>query len=71
MPERGLSDGLVLVGYLVTHPDGYQVRLAPDRTRAELYAARQHATLEPMFVRRASNFGELPSLPRQDRPQSA
>ena len=42
----------VLVGYLVTHADGYQVRIGPDRTRAELYAARNHATLEPMYVRR-------------------
>lgn len=42
----------VLVGYLVTHPDGYQVRMEPDRTRAALYAARNHATLEPMYVRR-------------------
>lgn len=44
----------VLVGYLVTHADGYEVRIAPDRTRAELYCARNHATLEPMFVRRKS-----------------
>ena len=44
----------VLVGYLVTHPDGYQVRLAPDRTRVELYAVRAHATIEPMFVKRAA-----------------
>lgn len=42
----------VLVGYLVTHPDGYEARLGPDRTRAELYAARNRAMLEPMFVRR-------------------
>lgn len=43
----------VLVGYLVTHADGYEARVGPDRTRAELYAARNHATLEPMYVRRA------------------
>ena len=42
----------VLVGYLVTHADGYEARIGPDRTRAELYAARKRATLEPMFVRR-------------------
>lgn len=46
------SAGEVLVGYLVTHPDGYEARLGPDRTRAELYAARNRAMLEPMFVRR-------------------
>lgn len=42
----------VLVGYLVTHADGYEARIGPDRTRADLYAARNRATLEPMFVRR-------------------
>jgi hypothetical protein len=42
----------VPVGYLITHPDGYEVRMPPDRTRAELYAAKQHATVEAMFVRR-------------------
>lgn len=45
----------ILVGYLVTHADGYQARLAPDLTRAELYAARQHATIEPMYVRRPAH----------------
>lgn len=44
----------VAVGYLVTHADGYQVRMDLDRTRAELYAARNHATIELMFVRRAA-----------------
>lgn len=46
------SAGEVLVGYLVTHADGYEARIGPDRTRAELYAARNRATIEPMFVRR-------------------
>ena len=57
----GLQSGMpvhtqveVVVGYLVTHPDGYQVRMPPDRTRADLYAAQQHATVEPMYVRRAA-----------------
>lgn len=51
MPVRaGTVD--VLVGYLITHPDGYEVRMPADRTRAELYAARNHATLELMYVRR-------------------
>lgn len=44
----------VLVGYLVTHADGFEARLAPDRTRAELYAAKSHATLEPMYVKRVT-----------------
>lgn len=48
------SAGEVLVGYLVTHPDGYEARLGPDRTRAELYAARNRAMLKPMFVRRSA-----------------
>ena len=39
------SAGDVLVGYLVTHADGYEARLGPDRTRAELYAARNRAML--------------------------
>lgn len=42
----------VLVGYLVTHADGFEARVGPDRTRAELYAVRNRATLEPMYVRR-------------------
>ena len=50
----GANDGTVdvLVGYLVTHADGYEARIGPDRMRAELYAARNRATIEPMFVRR-------------------
>ena len=48
----------LVVGYLVTHADGYEARFGPDRTRAELYAAKQHATLETMYVRR----GTLPPL---------
>ena len=55
----------VIVGYLVTHADGYEARVGPDRTRAELYAARNHATLEPMYVRRP--IGAHPGLPA-DRP---
>ena len=45
----------VLVGYLATHANGYAARLGPDRARAELYAAQQRATLEPMFVHPAVN----------------
>lgn len=44
---------LVIVGYLVTLPDGYECRLGPDETRARLYAARNHSgKVEPMYVRR-------------------
>lgn len=52
----------VLVGYLVTHADGYEARVGPDRTRAELYAARNHATIEPIYVRRPA-AGIDPSKP--------
>lgn len=54
--------GLVLVGYLVTHSDGFEARLGPDKTRAELYAIRSNATIEPLFVRRKSppNAGVKP-----------
>lgn len=45
----------LLVGYLVTHADGYEARIGPDKTRAELYAARNHATIEPMFVKRPAD----------------
>lgn len=46
---------LVIVGYLVTLPDGYECRLGPDETRARLYAARNHSgKVEPMYVRRAA-----------------
>jgi hypothetical protein len=44
----------VIVGYLITLPDGFQCRLGPDLTRAQNYATQQHArSLEPMFVRRS------------------
>ena len=49
-PHTGATE--VLVGYLITHADGYEVRMPADRTRAELYAVRVHAVIEPMFVRR-------------------
>ena len=42
----------VIKGYLVTLPDGYECRMAPDKTRADLYAAANHGTVEPLFVRR-------------------
>jgi hypothetical protein len=51
-PNYGDTVGLVLVGYLVTHHDGFQARLGPDKTRAELYAVRNHATLEALYVQR-------------------
>lgn len=43
----------VLVGYLITHTDGFEARLGPDKARAELYAVRNHARIEAMFVWRA------------------
>jgi hypothetical protein len=41
----------VLVGWLVTHDDGFEARLGADRARAEVYV-RQHraARIEAMFV---------------------
>jgi len=48
-------DGSVLVvkGWLVTLPDGFECRLGPDETRAQNYAVQQRATsIEPMYVRR-------------------
>lgn len=59
-PHSG--DVLVLKGYLVTHTDGYEVRIAPDRARAELYCVRNHATLEPLYVRRR-NLPTHPAAP--------
>lgn len=43
---------LRIVGYLVTHANGFEARLGPDRAHAELYAARNHGTFEPMYVLR-------------------
>lgn len=43
----------VVVGYLVTLPDGFECRLGPDLTRAQNYATQQRAVgIEPMVVRR-------------------
>ena len=45
----------VIVGYLVTRPDGYSALIKGDRTRAENYAITHHAVaIEPAFVRRAA-----------------
>jgi hypothetical protein len=43
--------GCILKGYLVTHADGFEARLGPDRARAEAYF-RQHEgmRIEPLFV---------------------
>ena len=63
----GLQDGSaphtvrapVLVGWLVTHDDGFEARLGTDRARAEVYVRQHHATrIEAMFVWR-----ELPTHP--------
>ncbi len=40
----------LLKGWLATHADGTEARLGPDKTRAEIYAATHHATLEALFV---------------------
>ena len=50
LDARGFVE--VVVGYLVTLPDGHECRLGPDRGRAEQYAARNHGIIEPMIVRR-------------------
>ena len=55
---------LVLVGFLVTHADGWQVRMPADKARADLYAAKQHATVEPLYVLRRS--AEVDSAPEVD-----
>ena len=43
---------LILKGYLVTHENGFEVRLNTDRGHAELYAVRNRATMEPLYVLR-------------------
>lgn len=43
----------VIVGYLVTLPDGFTCRLGPDKTRAMMYYANQRAmSIEAMYVKR-------------------
>ncbi len=45
----------IVVGYLVTLPDRHECRLGPDRTRAEVYAAQNRATMiEPIYVKRSA-----------------
>ena len=52
MPD--LSGAPVLVGWLVTHSDGFEARLGPDKARAEVYVRQHRATrIEAMFVMRA------------------
>jgi hypothetical protein len=54
----GLQDGSaahadrvpVLVGWLVTLPNGFETRMGPDKARADHYAAQQHGIIEAMFV---------------------
>ena len=47
-------EGFILKGYLVTHADGFEARLGPDRARAEAYLRQHRGTLiEPLFVFRA------------------
>jgi hypothetical protein len=41
----------VLVGWLVTHDDGFEARLGADRARAEVYVRQHRAVrIEAMFV---------------------
>lgn len=60
----------VVVGYLITFPDGYITRLPLDDTRdrayAERYAMQQHAICEPMYVRRRQPAVQwpTPTVPR-------
>ena len=44
---------LVLVGWLCTHEDGFEVRMGKDLDRAQIYARTNRAVCEAMFVRRA------------------
>jgi hypothetical protein len=53
-----LPAGCVLKGYLVTHADGFEARLGPDRARAEAYLRQHRGTqIEPLFVFRAATCG--------------
>ena len=58
----GLTDNQeadVVVGYLVTLPDGFECRLGPDLTRAQNYAVQQRALrIEAMVVRRKITSGD-------------
>jgi hypothetical protein len=57
-PRTGTVD--VVVGYLVTLPDGHECRLGPDLTRAQNYAAQNRAlAIEPIYVKRQT----LPTPP--------
>lgn len=50
----------VVVGYLVTLPNGYACRLGPDLGRAQHYAAEQRAvSLETMYVRRRADAAPM------------
>jgi hypothetical protein len=53
LDARGFVE--IVVGYLVTLPDRHECRLGPDRTRAEVYAAQNRATMiEPIYVKRSA-----------------
>ena len=57
MPDVNITDPLleecIVKGYLVTHADGFEARLGPDRGRAEAYVRKHGATrIEPLFVKR-------------------
>jgi hypothetical protein len=52
LDARGFLE--IVVGYLVTLPDGHECRMPADKTRVELYAAKNHATIEPIYVKRSA-----------------
>lgn len=66
MPAQDKLDDAVevVVGYLVTFPDGYETRLPIDSTRdrayAEKYAVANHARCEAMYVRRPRPVQQWP-----------
>ena len=49
-------DDLIVKGYLVTLRDGHECVLRNDKAHAELYAAQNHSTAEPMYVRRQKQY---------------
>ena len=53
-------DDLIVEGYLVILRDGHKCRLPPDKSRAELFAAQNHGTIEPMYVRRPKQWPAPP-----------
>lgn len=57
-----IAGGLIIEGYLVILRDGHKCRMPPDKPRAELFAAQNHGTVEPMYVKRPQQ-SEKPDAP--------